>query len=68
MQGVGEAGNGVPVPCVMPGSSSCHPPPRIAFQISVVLQARQAKQRHCSSWGISCYEAHSWERVVFKIC
>ena len=42
--------------------------PWLAFQISVVLQARRAKQRHCSSWGISCYEAHSWERVVFKIC
>ena len=41
--------------------------PWLAFQISVVLQARWAKQRHCSSWEITCYEAHSWERVVFKI-
>ena len=68
VQGVGEAGNGVSVPCVMPVSLRATLHPWLAFQISVVLQARRAKQRHCSSWGISCYEAHSWERVVFKIC
>ena len=40
MQGVGEAGNGVPVPSVTPVSLCATLHSWLAFKISVVLQAR----------------------------
>ena len=43
VQGVGEAGNGVPVPSVTPVSLCATLHPWLAFKISVVLQARWAK-------------------------
>ena len=52
-----------------PVSCLCHfvPPSTPGLLLKFLLFCKQGEPSR-GTWGISCCEAYSWERVVFKIC